>query len=1621
MKMNTKFFALLFVIFFVSISLVSASDSDNQTLMINNNDDMGLSVDDSPDYDLSVDESASDNYTAGTGTFTELQKTIWGSTAGDTLVLDKDYELDSDLVRQHIIIDRTLTIDGNGHTLDAKNLKRIFYIEPQATNTVLKNINFVNGYHSQSGSAIFWRADNGVLTDCTFTNNVANENGGAVYWGGNNGTATNNVFKNNKAGVEKLSSYQSAGAIYWEGNDGNVSNNQFSDNFALTNGGAITWKGTGGTLKNNVFTNNLGKESGGAVYWDGSDGIIDNNTFDSNTAELSGGALYYEAKNGVASNNKFIKNKAITNAGAIRWKGDSGTVTDNYFESNTATLTGGAIYWEGTKGQLKNNEFIKSNADVSAGAVMWNGNSATLDNNIYTDNTAKEYGGAVYFKGNSSSLTNSQFKNNKAAKSGAAIYWEGNSGQVTKNTFEDSISSEGSGAAIKWSGSDGVVSENNFKNSQAVSGGAVYWDGANGKLTNNNFTKSTASKAGGAVYWNSNGAEITGNSFDGSTTTSDYGGAIYFNGDSSKINNNIFTNNKASKSGGALYYNGASNTANNNIFRDNTAQSGSGGAVSWNGKQATLTNNTFKGNSAQKGTAVYGEGNNAKVTKNTFLNSKEDDGTLRWEGSAEIKDNIYRNEVRTTKIALNNMTIYYGQNARLVATLTDTDSQPLSGKPVLIIIFHGERSSGETDSKGQVSTELSTMDVGTYTVSAQFAGDNDYDPSSAKATVTVKKAPTTTTLNLTKDLYSGQDIVLTAYVNATEGNVTFYVGPYGESRTRNLVNGAATLRIPSGFIAGEYDVNATYNPGDNYLTSSAKDKFTVHKRETTINISDADIYVGGKGEVVLTLIDCLNQTVADATINVSFLDNTSTLTTDSEGKATLELEGLAAGTYQINALYEGNEDHYLNSTATATITVKSTIESNDLTAEIGDVKYNATFFDTNGKPLAKGEYVSFIVENDNLRAKVENNGVATITIDKGVGDYTITNINTVTGESTTNKLKITKASSTMTMNNVTFYYSGSEKLNIALTDKNSKPLANKNITLTINGKNIELSTDEKGTAFHPVTDDDCKTFGTYEATVKFAGDEDYGASQATSTVTYKTTLISDDLTAEYGNVIYNATFLSVNGTPLAKGTEVTFSTGNADFKGKVGDNGVATATIDLNSGEYNIKSYNPSTGEFTTNKLKITKASPNLNVTVKDIEEGADAVFDITSNSQNGLVILNIDNKDYNANLEKGKTSITVSNLTNGKYPYSVKYVGDANYTEQSITGNLNVKSDDVIITAPDVTKYYKGDERLTVSLTDKSGAPLKGKVVFITINGVTYNRTTDDKGIASMALGLPSNNYTANIAFKGDDEYKAVNTTCNVVIKATVIGKDLTKIEKAKVPYRATFLDSTGKPLAKGTEIQFNINGVFYKRVIGDNGEGQLNINLVAGKYTITATNTQTGENAANTVIINPRIVNNTDVTKFFKNGTQYYVTVLDDNGNPAKANESVTFNINGVLYTRQTNENGTARMNINLPPGKYTITAEYKNCKASNEIKVLPVLSAEDISMKYRDGSTFKANLVDGSGSPYANQNITFNINGVLYNRLTNENGTAELRINLMAGEYIITSTYNGASIANKVTIRP
>ena len=226
------------------------------------------------------------------------------------------------------------------------------------------------------------------------------------------------------------------------------------------------------------------------------------------------------------------------------------------------------------------------------------------------------------------------------------------------------------------------------------------------------------------------------------------------------------------------------------------------------------------------------------------------------------------------------------------------------------------------------------------------------------------------------------------------------------------------------------------------------------------------------------------------------------------------------------------------------------------------------------------------------------------------------------------------------------------------------------------------------------------------------------------------------------------------------------------------------------------------------------------------------------------------------------------------------------------------------------------------------------------------------------------------------------------------VVGDDITDIptipdDTADTPESPVENDTTDIPVENPTE--------------GDNGTD------------IPIENSTEGDNETN--ITSPIVAE--DLEMFYKNGTRYEVTIIDSNGNPL-ANQTVTITINGIDYTRITNENGIASLAINLNPGIYTVTATFNGTSINSTITVLSTLTSDNVIKYYKNGTQYYVTVVDGQGNPIANQKVYLNINGVIYERITNENGTAKLNINLNPGNYIITVTGpNGEMKSNNITV--
>ena len=289
-----------------------------------------------------------------------------------------------------------------------------------------------------------------------------------------------------------------------------------------------------------------------------------------------------------------------------------------------------------------------------------------------------------------------------------------------------------------------------------------------------------------------------------------------------------------------------------------------------------------------------------------------------------------------------------------------------------------------------------------------------------------------------------------------------------------------------------------------------------------------------------------------------------------------------------------------------------------------------------------------------------------------------------------------------------------------------------------------------------------------------------------------------------------------------------------------------------------------------------------------------------------------------------------------------------------------------------------------------------------------------DEGGVGSNSSNILSiDNVDTNL-----DE-NTIGDANDYYVKAS----DLTLYYKNGTKFTAQLVDSFGDGVAD-KPLLFTISGIQYTRNTDSQGYASIAINLFPGNYTFEVLYGGEGQYIAETLAnctVLPTISGD-DIVKYYKNDTQYYATFLKGDGTPL-ANTDVTFNINGVYYTRTTNDIGVARLNINLPPNDYILTAIHPDTgyMYSNNVTVRPTIIGEDLYKVYKSGNQYYATFLTGEGTPLANTDVTFNINGVFYTRTTNASGVARLNINLLAGNYILTAMhpYDTYMLSNEISI--
>ena len=418
-----------------------------------------------------------------------------------------------------------------------------------------------------------------------------------------------------------------------------------------------------------------------------------------------------------------------------------------------------------------------------------------------------------------------------------------------------------------------------------------------------------------------------------------------------------------------------------------------------------------------------------------------------------------------------------------------------------------------------------------------------------------------------------------------------------------------------------------------------------------------------------------------------------------------------------------------------------------------------------------------------------------------------------------------------------------------------------------------------------------------------------------------------------------------------------------------------------------------------------------INVNIKDNKTGLAVDF--------GIVEIYLNNKLISSNNVTGvaiSKSITVDE-SKSFYNISVIYKGNNKYSNSSNSAILRISSIplETVIISKDLTKYYKNGSQFDVVLKDVLGNVLVGKIVKITINGVTYNKITNDKGEARLSINLFPGVYNITVLFEDDDNYvKSLNTN-----KIVVLSKIITKfVDNNKFIVKLVNDDGTPKTNAS---LAIIANGVQYNRITNGSGEARLNVRLNPNNYIFAVTDGQEVVSSSVNVL---STIETSDISMFYKDGTKYSVKLCDLDGN-IMPNKNVAITINGVTYNKVTDSNGVAYLNINLNPGTYSVWATYGDKTVCNTVSISPmVVSMVSSSVNIQQGTFYKVKFSDALSNPIVGQEVGILINGIMYHRVTDELGVASIKINLNPGSYMVMSgllsnAYEAKTINNVITV--
>jgi hypothetical protein len=1044
------------------------------------------------------------------------------------------------------------------------------------------------------------------------------------------------------------------------------------------------------------------------------------------------------------------------------------------------------------------------------------------------------------------------------------------------------------------------------------------------------------------------------------------GGAIYTTATSLRILNCEFLNNTASSRGGAIRGSGENAIIDYCIFEYNNAQASYGGAaINWEGENATIRNSKFLNNKAVYPTLTQNADNPLIFTltgENNYINAIRADHVIKFENVTYWNGIVVtgNDPVKTENITGIYVTIDIFKNGTLVKkaeVMTNASGQAkydyyeledgnytykayhaddnyygvtLPGKeiegsftlkrqpssnPVTINITDEEEFEfdnctipfiGDYDSVRVVITNASSgailidgytdnknytvgLFAGTYNITVYSSGDSQHYPSKDSKLFIIKKIAAHIEVDpISDNLQFGDNINVTFKGSTNSYRVEV------ERHGNNIFNQTTSnhyMVLPT-LGAGNYSL-LIYDLGDGGRVGVYVNKtFTIHKKENNVKIDVEDVEHGqnititvradGDGEYKLIVTNSTEGTVKEVTLNV----------VNGTGSATLS--SLNIGKYSVKVT--SDIENYDTKPANATFNVLK-VKSN--VAIIYNLE-NVTVYDIvtiyiyDDHPAQYNITIKNNKTNETINSTIIDGDTYQLP-ELDVGTYILTVINlgneNIASSSDSVGFNVTADNNVeIHVDNVDY---GRDVFIYMYADVDGI------YHININGTKFDIEV-EDGVGYF---DDDLELIpGNYSVNATFDDDRYVNIIQNATFEVYKGQ--SNIHIESLGNVTYGENIVLKFYDDYATEFEITIK----DDKDAVVLNIITDAfTLNLSNfdaGEYTAFVANDGSeyiiGANDTIKFNILKAEEYL----FDVDVVGKTVIVTVPSTATGNITLNISGKTFNQTLKEGQAIFNLENMTYGNYTASVSYIGDKNYMPMSLNKTITVEK--LTIVASDASYGWSKTVDYQVKLIDDKGNAESGVVITFTVNGKTYNVTTDANGTAKVTLSLNVGKYDITATtINGDVAVKKITIVNRLIQNANV---NMYYFDGTS--YKVKAIGDNGKAVGAGQIVVIKFNKKTYKVKTDKNGIAKLKIPKTAkvGKYTITAT--YKGKTVKNTVKVKQNL--KLKKVKVKRSAKKLVLKATLKNGKKAVKGKKVTFKFKGKKYTAKTSKKGVAKVTI-------------------------------------------------------------------------------------------------------------